>query len=56
MQKEQLAEELRNMRQRFEVHVLDTQKKMQLDRESVRGEMKFLLDDLNNKVEQQISF
>ncbi|XP_041353123.1 serologically defined colon cancer antigen 8 homolog [Gigantopelta aegis] len=54
VQKEQLAEELKNMRQRFEAHVLDTQKKMQLDRESVRGEMKFLLDDLNNKLKESV--
>ncbi|XP_046364378.1 serologically defined colon cancer antigen 8-like [Haliotis rufescens] len=52
VEREQLAEELANMRHRFEEHVMDSQRKMEMERDSVRKESRFLVDDLNNKLKE----
>ncbi|XP_069119016.1 LOW QUALITY PROTEIN: serologically defined colon cancer antigen 8 homolog [Argopecten irradians] len=50
--KEQLSEELNNMRQRFDAHINDTQIKMNKDRESVRRENNTIVEELNGKVKE----
>ena len=50
VQKEQLVEELNNMKQRFDGHVHNTQQKMNEEREIVRKESKVIIDELNTKV------
>nr|KAG5691631.1 hypothetical protein BaRGS_023802 [Batillaria attramentaria] len=53
VQKEQLAEELGRMRERFEQHVRASQAKTQQEREAVRQETQFIIDDLNKKLTEQ---
>ena len=50
VQKEQLVEELNNMKQRFDGHIHGTQQKMNEEREIVRKESKVIIDELNLKV------
>lgn len=50
MQKEQLAEELIKMRERFEQHVRTSLATTQQEREAIRQESQFLISDLNKKV------
>ena len=50
VQKEQLVEELNNMKQRFDAHIHGTQQKMNEEREIVRKESKVIIDELNTKV------
>lgn len=50
MQKEQLAEELEHLRERFEQHVRASQMKIQQEREAARQENQFVITDLNKKV------
>ena len=50
VQKEQLADELGRMRERFEEHVRASHTKTQQEREAARQESQFLIDDLNKKV------
>ena len=52
VQKEQLAEELNNMKQRFDAHIHGTQQKMNEEREIVRKESKVVIDELNTKVSE----
>ncbi|XP_033735413.1 serologically defined colon cancer antigen 8 homolog [Pecten maximus] len=50
--KEQLSEELNNMRQRFNAHINDTQVKMNEDREAVRRENNAIEEELNSKIKE----
>lgn len=50
MQKEQLAEELNNMKSRFDSHIHTTQQRINEERESARKESKVVIDELNTKV------
>lgn len=50
VQKEQLAEELNNMKKRFDTHILDTQARLLEERESVRRESQMMIDTINQKV------
>ena len=52
VQKEQLAEELGNMKHRFDAHVQTTQHKIQEERDLVRRENQVIVDELNTKVRQ----
>ncbi|KAK3597838.1 hypothetical protein CHS0354_029408 [Potamilus streckersoni] len=52
IQKEQLAEELNNMKQRFDTHVHDAQVRIQEERESVRKENKAVVHELNTKIRE----
>ncbi|KAL3873813.1 hypothetical protein ACJMK2_036898 [Sinanodonta woodiana] len=52
IQKEQLAEELNNMKQRFDTHVHDAQIRIQEERESVRKENKAVVHELNTKIRE----
>ncbi|XP_055957438.1 serologically defined colon cancer antigen 8 homolog [Patella vulgata] len=52
VQKEQFADELSNMRDRFEAHVTDTHRKMEMERQSARNENKAIIDDLNKKLKE----
>lgn len=50
VQKEQLAEELGNMKKRFDTYILDTQARLLEERESVRRESQMMIDTINQKV------
>ena len=50
VQKEQLAEELNNMKKRFDTYILDTQARLLEERESVRRESQMMIDTINQKV------
>lgn len=50
VQKEQLAEELSNMKKRFDTYILDTQARLLEERESVRRESQMMIDTINQKV------
>lgn len=50
MQKEQIAEELSNMKKRFDTYILDTQARLLEERESVRRESQMMIDTINKKV------
>ena len=54
VQKEQLAEELNNMKQRFDGHVQGTQQRLNEEREIVRKENKAINEELNTKVGEMI--
>ena len=54
VQKEQLAEELNNMKQRFDGHVQGTQQRLNEEREIVRKENKAINEELNTKVGELI--
>ncbi|XP_076099849.1 serologically defined colon cancer antigen 8 homolog [Mytilus galloprovincialis] len=54
VQKEQLAEELNNMKERFDRSILDTQARLHEERESVRRENKLLVDELNAKLRETL--
>lgn len=54
VQKEQLAEELNNMKERFDRSILDTQAKLHDEREAVRRENKLLVDELNSKLKDML--
>ena len=54
VQKEQLAEELNNMKDRFDRGILDTQARLHEERESVRRENKLLVDELNAKLRETL--
>ncbi|XP_025104579.1 serologically defined colon cancer antigen 8 homolog [Pomacea canaliculata] len=53
VQKEQLAEELEHLRERFEQHVRASQMKIQQEREAARQENQFVITDLNKKLSEQ---
>ena len=50
IQKEQLAEELNNMKQRFDDHVTGLQQRINDERAVVRNENKVIVEELNTKV------
>jgi hypothetical protein len=50
VQKEQIAEELSNMKKRFDTYILDTQARVLEERESVRRESQMMIDTINKKV------
>lgn len=54
VQREQLAEELNNMKQRFDQHIQGAEVRIQQEREAVRKENKSVEDELNTKVFHQL--
>lgn len=52
VQKEQLAEELSNMKKRFDTYILDTQARLLEERESVRRESQMMIDTINQKLKE----
>nr|XP_022328885.1 serologically defined colon cancer antigen 8 homolog [Crassostrea virginica] len=52
VQKEQLAEELNNMKKRFDTYILDTQARLLEERESVRRESQMMIDTINQKLKE----
>jgi len=50
VQREQLAEELNNVKSRYDAHVLQTQTRLSEEREAARRESKVLVQELNTKV------
>ncbi|KAL5009093.1 hypothetical protein ScPMuIL_014674 [Solemya velum] len=52
VQREQLAEELNNMKQRFDQHIQGAEVRIQQEREAVRKENKSVEDELNTKLRE----
>ncbi|WAR19801.1 SDCG8-like protein [Mya arenaria] len=52
VQREQLAEELNNMKGRYDNHVMTTQQRIAEEREATRKEGKVLVDELNTKIRE----
>ncbi|XP_062614586.1 serologically defined colon cancer antigen 8 homolog [Saccostrea cucullata] len=52
VQKEQLSEELSNMKKRFDSYILDTQARLLEERESVRRESQMMIDTINKKLKE----
>lgn len=53
VQREQLAEELNNMKHRFDGHVQSMQQKISEERDLVRKESQAIIDELNAKIKEQ---
>ncbi|KAK3094095.1 hypothetical protein FSP39_024078 [Pinctada imbricata] len=52
VEKEQTKEELHHMKERFDSHILDTQMKLQEERESVRKESHMMIEQINTKLKE----
>ncbi|KAH3848255.1 hypothetical protein DPMN_090614 [Dreissena polymorpha] len=50
--REQLAEELNNMKSRYDAHVLSTQQRVNEEREAARRQSKVIIDEQTNKIKE----